>query len=46
MTTIRALIKSHPLLSYVALTFAITWGTILIVVGVGPGGILATKEQY
>ena len=42
MTTIKALIKSHPLLSYFALAFAISWGAILIVVG--PGGILGTKE--
>jgi uncharacterized protein len=46
MKTIKAFIKSHPLLSYFALAFAISWGAILIVVGVGPGAILATKEQY
>src|SRR5215208_1573714 len=46
MTTIKAFIKSHPVLSYYALAFAITWGTILIVVGLGPSGILATNEQY
>ena len=46
MTTIRAFIKSHPLLSYFALTFAISWGGVLIVVG-GPSGIPATsKEQH
>lgn len=26
MTTIKAFIKRHPLLSYFALTFAISWG--------------------
>ena len=26
MTTIKAFIKSHPLLSYYALVFAISWG--------------------
>jgi uncharacterized protein len=46
MTTIKAFIKSHPVLSFYALAFAITWGTILIVVGAGPNAILATKEQY
>src|SRR5829696_3365484 len=46
MKTIKAFLKSHPVLSYYALAFAITWGTILIVVGVGPNVILATKEQY
>ena len=44
MNTIKALIKRHPLLSYFALTFAITWG--LFVLSVGPGGIPATKEQF
>jgi membrane protease YdiL (CAAX protease family) len=46
MKTIKAFLKSHPVLSFYALAFAITWGTILIVVGVGPNAILATKEQY
>ena len=46
MKTIKAFLKSHPVVSYYALAFAITWGTILIVVGVGPNAILATKEQY
>jgi uncharacterized protein len=46
MKTIKAFIKSHPVLTYYALAFAISWGAILIVVGVGPGGILATQEQY
>ena len=45
MKTIRAFLKSHPLLSYYALVFAISWGGILLVVGLGPGGIPATKEQ-
>ena len=45
MMTIKAFIKSHPLLTYFALTFAISWGGILLVVG--PGGIPATnKEQF
>lgn len=46
MKTIKAFIERHPVLSFYALAFAITWGTILIVIGVGPGAILATKEQY
>ncbi len=47
MKTIKVFIESHPVLSYYALAFAITWGTILIVIGVGPSSaILATKEQY
>src|SRR5918995_3387161 len=44
MTTITALIKRHPLLSYFALTFAISWGVIVLVVG--PGGLPGTPEQF
>ena len=44
MKSIKAVIKRHPLLSYFALTFAITWG--LFVLAVGPGGIPATREQF
>jgi hypothetical protein len=44
MTTIKAFIKSYPLLSFYALAFAISWGGILFVVG-GPGGVLGTKEE-
>jgi membrane protease YdiL (CAAX protease family) len=43
MTTITAFIKRHPVLTYFALTFAISWGGMLIVAG--PGGIPATPEQ-
>lgn len=42
MTTITAVIKRHPVLTYFALTFAISWGGIFMVIG--PGGILGTKE--
>src|SRR5215216_3190141 len=42
MTTI----KRYPLLSYFALVFAISWGAILIVVGLGPGGFSATPQQF
>jgi membrane protease YdiL (CAAX protease family) len=37
------LIKRHPLTTYFALTFIISWGAILIIVG--PGGIPVTTEQ-
>jgi CAAX protease family protein len=37
MKTITALIKQHPLLTYFALAFAISWGGVLIVVGGIPG---------
>src|SRR5215207_3593346 len=43
MKTIRAFIKSHPLLTYFALTFAISWGGIVIVLG--PGSFPGTPEQ-
>jgi membrane protease YdiL (CAAX protease family) len=45
MATIKAFVKSHPLLSYFALVFAITWGLFVLAVG-GPGGIPATKEEF
>ena len=45
MRAIKAFLKSHPLLSYFALTFAITWSLFVFAVG-GPGGIPATKEEF
>src|SRR3712207_5147265 len=45
MKTIRALLKKHPLLSFYALAFAITWGGLIMVVG-GPSEILGTPEQF
>jgi membrane protease YdiL (CAAX protease family) len=45
MATITVFIKRHPVLSYYALTFAISWGSFLITVGRGPGGFAATPEQ-
>jgi hypothetical protein len=38
MTTIKAFIKSHPLLSYFTLTFAISWGGMLLLMGAGGSG--------
>ena len=37
-------IERHPVSTYVALTFAISWGGVLIVVG--PGGFPGTREQF
>ena len=37
-------IQRHPVVSYYVLTFAISWGGILLVIG-GPGGIPGTPEQ-
>ena len=42
METIKVFIKSHPLLSYFALVFAISWGGMLI--AAGPDGIQSYKE--
>jgi membrane protease YdiL (CAAX protease family) len=43
MKTITSFIRMHPLLTYCALTFAISWGGMLIVVG--PGGFPTAGEQ-
>jgi membrane protease YdiL (CAAX protease family) len=40
-----AFVKRHPVLSYYVLTFALSWGGLLLVIG-GPGGIPATPEQF
>ena len=39
---VMAFIKRHPLLTYFILTFALSWGGVLIVAG--PGGISANSE--
>jgi hypothetical protein len=38
MKTIKAFIKSHPVLSYFALTFAISWGGMLLLILAGASG--------
>jgi uncharacterized protein len=43
MKTIKAFVERHPLLSFYALAFAITWGGLIMVVG-GPSEILGTPE--
>jgi uncharacterized protein len=45
MMTIKAFIERHPLLSYFALTFAISWGGFLIAAWLGTGGLSPTPEQ-
>ena len=45
MKTIKAFIKRHPVLTYFTLTFALSWGGILLVI-CGPGGIPGTPEQF
>ena len=44
MATITAFIKRHALPAYFALTFAISWGAVLVVIG-GPGGLRGTTAQ-
>jgi membrane protease YdiL (CAAX protease family) len=46
MKTMKAFVKSHPVLSYYAMVFAISWGIILVAVGLGPGGFSATPQQF
>ena len=43
MKNIKAFIKKHPLLSFYALAFAITWGGLIMVVG-GPSKILGSPD--
>jgi membrane protease YdiL (CAAX protease family) len=44
MTAIKSFVKKRPLLIYFTLTFAITWGCMVIVIG--PGGFPMTTEQF
>jgi membrane protease YdiL (CAAX protease family) len=46
MKAIKAFIEGHPVISYYALAFAISWGAILVAVGLGPGGFAATPQQF
>lgn len=45
MATVNNFIKCRPVLIYFALTFVISWGGILLVIG-GPGRILSSSEQF
>jgi membrane protease YdiL (CAAX protease family) len=44
MTSVKSFLKKHAVLSYFALTIAITWGTMIAVLG--PGGLPITTEQF
>ena len=43
---LSSFVKGHPVISYCALAFAISWGAILLAVGLGPGGFSATPQQF
>jgi membrane protease YdiL (CAAX protease family) len=43
-TTVTGFIQRHSVLVYYVLTFAISWGAVLLVIG-GPGGIPGSPEQ-
>jgi membrane protease YdiL (CAAX protease family) len=43
-TTIAAFVEKHPVLTYYAVVFAISWGGVLLLIG-GPGSIPGTPEQ-
>jgi hypothetical protein len=45
MTTTKAFIMRHPVATCFALTFAISWGGVLLVIG-GPRGVPGTPEQF
>jgi uncharacterized protein len=45
MTSVITNVKRYPVLAYYVMTFAISWGGVLLVIG-GPGGIPATTEQF
>jgi uncharacterized protein len=44
MKSMRGFIQRYAVLTYYSLTFAISWGGVLLVIG-GPGGISATPEH-
>ena len=44
MAPIEALVRKHPVLTYFVLTFTISWGGVLLVIG-GPGGMTGMKAQ-
>jgi membrane protease YdiL (CAAX protease family) len=44
VSSLKAFVKKHPVLTYYALVFAMSWGGILLIVG-GPGGIPGSSEE-
>ncbi len=44
MSRLRAFVGAHALLAFYVLTFAVSWGAMLVVIG-GPAAIPATRQQ-
>src|SRR5262245_19109292 len=44
MTMLKAFISKHPVLMYFVLTFTMSWGGVLLVIG-GPAGMSGTMAQ-
>ena len=42
MDTLKIFIRNHPLVTYFALTFAISWGGVLLVIG-GPAAFILSR---
>jgi uncharacterized protein len=45
MTTTRALLERYPVLTFYVLTFAISWGVLLLII-YARGGLPATREEF
>lgn len=46
MIRLRAFIQRLPALTYYVLTFAISWGGVLLIIAFGHGGLPATPQQF
>lgn len=46
LAPITTVIKQHPVLTYYALAFGISWGGVLLVIALGRGSMPATPKQF